>query len=119
MHAIVPSSVFRGLQAALLGLLVACSAGAEAVSNNVQMLVTDHGFEPKDITVRMGQPVTLTITRKNKETCATEIVIDEYGINTKLPLDKPVTVSFTPKKSGTLKYGCAMSKMIGGVITIQ
>lgn len=108
--------------ALLLSLFVAagCGAGAEAaVTNKVQMSITDAGFEPKDITVRMGEPVVLTITRKSKDTCATEIVIDEYNINTKLPLNQPVTVSFTPKKTGTLKYGCAMSKMIGGVITIK
>jgi plastocyanin domain-containing protein len=45
-------------------------------------------------------------------------VIDEHKIKTPLPLNKPVTVTFTPSKTGTLKYGCAMNKMIGGVITI-
>jgi plastocyanin domain-containing protein len=45
-------------------------------------------------------------------------VIDEHKINTPLPLNKPVTVTFTPSKTGALKYGCAMNKMIGGVITI-
>ena len=114
------SILMATLMAMLLAALPACGASAEAVvSNNVQMSITDAGFEPKDITVRMGEPVVLTITRKSKDTCATEIVIDEYNINTKLPLNQPVTVRFTPKKTGTLKYGCAMSKMIGGVITIR
>lgn len=112
-------TITRCLHAALLTLLMACNAEADAVSNNVQMIVTAQGFEPKDITVRVGEPVTLTITRKDKDTCATEIVIDEHGINTKLPLNQPVKVTFTPKKTGTLKYGCAMQKMIGGVITIR
>src|SRR5688500_18103314 len=91
-------SSYRAITAALLCLLGACSAEAGAVSNKVQMVVTAQGFEPKDITVRMGEPVVLTITRKTKDTCATEIVIDEHGINAKLPLNQPVTVSFTPKK---------------------
>jgi plastocyanin domain-containing protein len=115
----LPRSCSRFLPATLLSLLVACSAGADTVSNQVQMAVTPQGFEPRDISVRMGEPVTLTITRKTDDTCATEIVIDEYGINTKLPLNQSVTIKFTPKKSGKLKYGCAMSKMIGGVITIR
>jgi plastocyanin domain-containing protein len=83
------------------------------------MKVTDKGFEPASATVKKGKPVTLIITRMTDKTCATDIVIDEYDIKTKLPLNKPVTVSFTPKKAGELKYGCAMNKMIGGVLSVQ
>jgi plastocyanin domain-containing protein len=46
-------------------------------------------------------------------------VIDEEKIKTALPLNEAVKVSFTPSKTGTLKYGCAMQKMIGGLITIE
>src|ERR1700712_4546997 len=82
------------------------------IENEVAMTVTDTGFEPQNLRVHEGQPVVLTITRKSDSTCATEIVIDEYSVKTKLPLNEPVVVSFTPKKSGELKYGCAMQKMI-------
>ena len=85
----------------------------------VEMKVTDKGFEPDNVTVKKGEPVTLVITRTVEKTCATEIVIDEYGINAKLPLNTPVKVSFTPKKAGELKYGCAMNKMVGGVLSVQ
>jgi len=85
----------------------------------VQMKVTDKGFEPATVTVKKGEPVTLVITRTTDATCATDIVIDDYGIKTALPLNKPVTVTFTPKKAGDLAYGCAMGKMIGGVLKVQ
>jgi plastocyanin domain-containing protein len=105
---------------ASLFALTACTSEAQVpLANHVVMTVTDKGFEPQNLRVRKGEPVTLVITRKSDATCATEIVIDEYGIKTPLPLDKAVTVTFTPKKSGTLKYGCAMQKMIGGVIRIE
>lgn len=110
------------LVALTLALLSACTgAGAEGpgpLVSRVAMSVTEKGFEPKNIQVKKGEPVTLIITRKTETTCATEIVIDEHKIKTPLPLNKPVTITFTPSKSGTLKYGCAMNKMIGGVITI-
>lgn len=104
--------------------LTACSgasgeAQAAPLANHVVMTVTDKGFEPANLRVRKGEPVTLVITRKSDASCATEIVIDEYGINTKLPLGQPVTVRFTPTKTGQLKYGCAMQKMIGGVIRVE
>jgi plastocyanin domain-containing protein len=106
---------------ALLALASACSASAEPpppLANKVSMVVTDKGFEPQNLRVKKGEPVTLTITRTSDATCATEIVIDEYKVKTPLPLNTPVTVTFTPSKTGQLKYGCAMQKMIGGVITI-
>lgn len=85
----------------------------------VEIKVTEKGFEPANVAVKKGQPVTLVITRTTDKTCATEIVIDDYGIKTALPLNAAVKVSFTPKKAGELKYGCAMNKMVGGVLNVQ
>ena len=112
-----------GVALALLSLPACSGTSSEAqaapLANNVVMTVTDKGFEPANLRVRKGEPVTLVITRKSDASCATEIVIDEYGVNTKLPLGQAVTVRFTPTKSGQLKYGCAMQKMIGGVIRVE
>lgn len=124
------TTVVRVVLACLALGVVACSAGAAdkpekapvfegPVQNLVEMTVTESGFTPQNVRVKAGELVTLVITRKVEATCATEIVIDEYGINAKLPLNTPVRVSFTPKKSGMLKYGCAMQKMIGGVIKVE
>ena len=85
----------------------------------VAMAVTENGFEPASVKVKKGEPVTLLITRKTEKTCATEIVIDEHKVNAKLPLNKEVKVTFTPVKTGELKYGCAMNKMIGGVLRVE
>jgi len=92
---------------------------APAAGKTIEMAVTEKGFEPALVKVKKGEPVTLVITRKTDKTCATEIVIDEEKISTKLPLNKPVTVSFTPKKAGEIKYGCAMGKMISGVLKVE
>lgn len=112
------------LSVALLSLLSSLSAAAcgepkPPLANDVTMTVTDKGFEPQNLRVEKGKPVNLTITRVSDSTCATEIVIDEQQIKTTLPLNETVKVSFTPSKTGTLKYGCAMQKMVGGLITIE
>ena len=100
----------------LLALLVLpAPARAERV---VQMTVTEDGFVPAEIAVKKGEPLKLVITRKTKRTCATEIVIRDYGIEKKLPLDQAVEVSFTPTRSGKVKYACAMD-MIGGYLVVQ
>ncbi|MCC6808537.1 MAG: cupredoxin domain-containing protein [Deltaproteobacteria bacterium] len=85
----------------------------------VAMEVTSEGFVPAKVAVKKGEQVNLVITRKVDNTCATEIIIDEYAIKKKLPLNEAITVSFVPQKAGQLKYGCAMGKMIGGVLFIE
>jgi plastocyanin domain-containing protein len=95
------------------------AAAPAPAGKTIEMSVTEKGFEPDVLKVKKGEPVTLVITRKTDRTCATEIVIDEEKISTKLPLNKAVTVSFTPKKTGDMKYGCAMGKMIGGVLKVE
>jgi plastocyanin domain-containing protein len=114
-------AVMKAPLIALALLLVSCSdaAAKPPLANKVTMAVTDKGFEPADLRVKSGEPVELTITRKTADTCATEIVIDEYDVKATLPLNEAVVVKFTPAKTGTLKYGCAMQKMIGGKIYIE
>jgi plastocyanin domain-containing protein len=84
----------------------------------IEIQVTGDGFVPANIKVKKGQVVRLVVTRKTDRTCATEIVIRDQGINQKLPLNKPVTVEFTPSKSGQLRYACGMD-MISGVIAVE
>ena len=100
-------------------LFSALAFAADVKEQVVEMQVTKAGFVPAEVKVKQGQPVALKITRTEQRTCATEIVIDEHNVNAKLPLNETVTVRFTPKKSGELKYGCAMDKMIGGVLFVQ
>jgi len=103
-----------------VGALTGCAGkAAQALSGTIAMSVTENGFEPADIKLKKGAPVKLMITRKTDQTCAKAIVIDDYNIHTMLPLNTAVAVSFTPTKSGQLRYGCAMDKMVGGVFVIE
>ena len=120
------------LAAAVLGSQQGCSkeqrpvepaAGAPAARpgepRTLALTITEKGYEPSPITLQQGQPVKLVLTRTTEQTCATEIVLDEYNINTPLPLNQPVEVAFTPTKTGKLVYGCAMGKMISGVFMVE
>ncbi len=101
--------------------LAACESrgpAAPAPSNTVTLEVTEQGFVPANVVVAKDKPVKLVVTRKTDNTCATEIVIEDFGIRQKLPLNEPVTVTFTPKGAGPIHYACGMN-MVGGVITAQ
>jgi plastocyanin domain-containing protein len=82
------------------------------------MSVTAEGFVPAEVKVKAGQPVKLVITRQVERTCATDIVIKDFGIQKALPLHQAVEVDFTPQKTGKVRYACAMD-MIAGVIVVE
>lgn len=109
---------------AVLGLVLLAAAVAPTFAasaprvQKIVMTVTRDGFEPARVKVQAGRPVHLVVTRQVERTCATDIVIKELGISRPLPLGKAVDVRFTPKKTGTLRYACAMD-MIAGELVVQ
>jgi plastocyanin domain-containing protein len=92
---------------------------ADGEVRKVEITVTEKGYEPSPIALRKGEPVELSITRTTDLTCATELILEDAGIDVKLPLNETVTASFTPDKTGVLKYGCAMGKMIAGTFEVR
>ncbi len=119
----VPSALVASAAAALLAL---APSGARADAKGdaarsvrvVDIAVTNEGFVPSKVTVKKGEPVKLVVTRKTDQTCATEIVMKDFGVNQPLPLDKTVAVTLTPKKAGAYKYACGMGH-ITGVLEVQ
>jgi len=97
--------------AAIATLLVACSGGA----GPVKITVTRNGFEPPTVQARAGVPLTLVVTRITDQTCATELVLPEAGLDVPLPLGQPVTITFTPRTAGKLRYSCAMHMFFGEI----
>ncbi len=95
------------------------SASSSSKSQTLEIAVTESGFVlTSGGTVKVGEPVKLIVTRKTDQTCATEILIQDYGIKQALPLNKPVEVTFTPKKAGPIHYTCGMG-MAGPAIVAQ
>lgn len=78
--------------------------------------VTTSGYEPSSLKLRRGRRADLTFVRKVEKTCGTRIVIPAYGIDRELPLNVPVTVSFTPNRSGRFKFTCGMNMFRGSII---
>jgi plastocyanin domain-containing protein len=131
LAAFVPGSLFlenamslRTLAAVFLATagLAASPASAAAPGTKdpqvVVLTVTSKGFEPSSVTVKSGTPVKLVVTRKTERTCATEIVMKDFGVNQPLPLEKPVTVVVNPKGPGPYRFACGMD-MIAGVLKVQ
>ena len=69
------------LMPAVVLWLSGCSSGpataplAVAKGNRAEISVTERGFEPAQVLVTHGRPVTLVVTRMTEMTCVTEMVM--------------------------------------------
>ena len=82
----------------------------------IDIQLTEKGFEPSEVAVKAGQPVTLVVTRRTDNTCAKEIVVAGMNLRRDLPLNQAVEVTFTPDRSGEISYACAMNMITGKVV---
>jgi thiol-disulfide isomerase/thioredoxin len=87
-----------------------------ATTQKATILVGAEGYKPANVRLRRGFPARLTFVRKTDETCGTEIVIPNYGINWPLPLNTPVVITITPKRSGRFKFTCGMDMFRGSLL---
>lgn len=75
-------------------------------------------FEPKQLKVKMGSPVTIHLTNSGFHT----FTIDELGVNQTFS-GATATVTFTPSKKGTFEFYCAIGshRVMGmkGSITVE
>lgn len=88
----------------------------ETKVQTAKIMVTDKGYEPASLNLKQGVPARVTFTRTTESACAEEIVLPDYKIKQKLPLNKPVVVNFTPEKTGTFAFTCGMKMMKGQVV---
>jgi cobalt-zinc-cadmium efflux system membrane fusion protein len=95
------------------------STAAPGSPQNVsRVIVSEKGFEPARVAVRSGVPARITFVRTSDATCATEVVIPTLNIKRALPLNQPVTVEFTPQKTGDVEFTCGM-QMFKGTVVVQ
>lgn len=88
-------------------------------SQNIDLAVTENGFEPNAINVKPGASVTLKVTRKTDSTCATQIQVPSKNIKKDLPLNKTVSIDLGKLEKGEIRFGCGMSMMVGGQINVK
>ena len=103
----------RLMAIAALALLAGCGVSGPS---EIQVTVTDNGFEPKNVVVKKGHEAVLVMTRKSQNTCATEAVFTETGKKYDLPLNQPVRIDLTGVSPGTLHYACGMDMEHGTVV---
>jgi sulfite exporter TauE/SafE len=89
----------------------------KSVSNDVEIVITSHGYAPDYIRVKKGIPVTLKLTTKDAYSCASAFRIPSLGIVKNLQANETQIVTFTPQEVGTIPFSCSMG-MYTGIIEV-
>jgi plastocyanin len=97
---------------------VAAPSSATRSVQSVKIVVNEQGFEPAKVSLRAGTPARITFVRTTDKTCGTEVVFPSLNIKRALPLNEPVTIEFTPAKTGDIAFACGMN-MLKGVVVVQ
>lgn len=93
-------------------------AAAPGRAQRTEIAVTADGFSPPEITVNKGEPVELVFQRTTDGTCATQVVFPGLKITKDLPLNTPVSITWTPAEAGTVAFACGM-KMFNGSVVVK
>jgi plastocyanin domain-containing protein len=102
---------------AVATMLGACAPKAADPSHaTIAIQVTEDGFTPRVTTAPRGVPVTLVVTRRTNQTCATDIVIAGMDQKWELPLDRAVRIEVPQGVRDTLRYACGMDMFHGIVV---
>jgi plastocyanin domain-containing protein len=82
----------------------------------ISIAITATGFVPRETHVHVGEPVTLVVTRLVEDTCAKDLVLEQFGVVAPLPLGQPVEVRFTPLDPGRFRFSCVIDAVPGEIV---
>ena len=94
------------------------STSAPAASSSgggVAIKMANIAFDPKDVTVKVGQKVTWT----NDDSTDHNVTADSGADFKSDDFGKDGTFEFTPDKAGTIKYECTIHPGMTATITVQ
>ncbi|MBI3559990.1 cupredoxin domain-containing protein [Candidatus Gottesmanbacteria bacterium] len=90
----------------------------EAVdASDAWTITVEGGYKPNTIKIPKDKAATLTLIRKDQNSCLEEIVFPDYKIKEYLPLNKEVTITLPPphKPSG---FHCGMNMFHGKIVVV-
>ena len=80
---------------------------ANADADTVEVVASEHGFEPRVINLRKGDPVRLRLTSADREHC---FAVDALRIEKRIVPGKATLLDLTPDKAGTFAFQCCLEE---------
>lgn len=85
------------------------------VTESVDIIV-EGGYSPEVISIPKGKTTKVTFIRKDPTDCLEEVVLADFKIRKKLPLNQKITIEITPQKVGEFGFACGMNMFHGKII---
>lgn len=74
------------------------------------------GYTPEVISIPLGKETKINFTRTDPNACLEEVVLSDFKIRKKLPLNQETSVKITPQKKGEFIFSCGMNMYHGKII---
>lgn len=84
-----------------------------AVTGDSIDIKVDGGYQPDFITLPKNKTTKIHFMRRDPSPCLEEVVLADFKIRKYLPLNKQVTITITPKKTGEFTFSCGMNMFHG------
>jgi plastocyanin len=91
------------------------TASSSSSGGGVAIKMQNIAFDPKDVTVKVGQKVTWT----NDDTTDHNVTAESGADFKSKDFGNGGTFSFTPDKAGTIKYVCTIHPGMSATLTVQ
>jgi plastocyanin len=91
------------------------SSASSSSGGGVTIKMQNIAFDPKDVTVKVGQKVTWV----NDDTVTHNVTANSGASFKSKDFGKGATFSFTPDKAGTIKYVCTIHPGMTATLTVQ
>lgn len=88
----------------------------EVVAQDEIDIVVEGGYSPEVISIPKGKTTKLNFIRKDPSDCLEEVVLPDFKIRKRLPLNQKVTIEITPTKTGTFGFACGMNMFHGKLL---
>lgn len=90
--------------------------GKEIIVSDSADILVEGGYSPEIISIEKGKTTVLNFIRKDPSSCLEEVVLSDFGIRKKLPLNEKIAIEITPQKKGEFTYSCGMNMFHGKII---
>jgi heme/copper-type cytochrome/quinol oxidase subunit 2 len=71
----------------------------------IEVVASEHGFEPRVINVHKGEPVRLRLTTADREHC---FAVDGLRVEKRIVPGRATLLDLTPEKAGTYPFTCCI-----------
>ena len=92
---------------------------ANVPSGFTKITISEKGYQPASLNVRVGQKVSLAFYRADADNCGGEVVFAKQEIKKPLPVGETVLVEFTPTTAGEIVFTCGMDMYKGKVVVSE